>query len=149
MHTVFGCVCFRNERDQCSVVEVGNIGKGVVLLRARVSKVCGLRTIKIRRPCIGSPAQPDAKEPEIAHQCGTGHRVWGSGTTETEVADWRLGIRDTQEFVYSIRRNSFERRIAKTDEGTGVFGRNRTELHEGGDLRDECAEQHPWGCREK
>ena len=70
--------------------------------------------------------QRGAKGWEITHECGAGHRKWGLRAAETEVADWRLGVRHPQELVYPIRRRSFERRVFKIDNGASIaFGRNR------------------------
>ena len=62
----------------------------------------------------------------MAHERGTGYRLYWLRATETAaVPDWMLAVWDAQEFVYSVRRSSFERRIGKTDDGTSVFGRNQ------------------------
>lgn len=55
---------------------------------------------------------------KITHKCGTWHREWGLRATETEIANWRLGVRNAQELVYPSRRSSFERCIVKADNWT-------------------------------
>jgi hypothetical protein len=50
---------------------------------------------------------------------------WGLRATETEIAKWRVGIRDPQELVYSTRRIPFECCVVKADNRTaGAFGRS-------------------------
>jgi len=75
---------------------------------------------------VQKSAQQGAKEREISHKRVTRDREWGLRSPETEVADWRLGIRHPQELVHPIRRRSLERRVIETDNGTSsVFSRIR------------------------
>jgi len=98
-------------------------------------------------PLSNNPAHQSAKKREITHKRGTGQRKWGLGAAETEVADWRLGVRHPQKLVYPIRRRSLERRVFETDNGTSdAFVRNRrgvnTNLQQGG-KKNESVDKHP------
>ena len=70
----------------------------------------------------------------------------GVEATETEVSEWRLGVRNTQEPVYSARRVPFERCIAKIDEGTASML-----VYEGCGVKTglQEAEQHPDDIKRK
>ena len=81
------------------------------------------------------------EERRITHKRDTGYRKWGFRLTETEVAEWRLGVRNPQELVYPIpRRNPFERSVTKADNGTaGVLAHERCSTN----ASLQGAEQHP------
>ena len=85
------------------------------------------------------------KRHKTTHKRDTRQRKWGLRATETKVSEWRLGVRNTQEPVYSARRVPFERCIAKIDEGTASML-----VYEGCGVKTglQEAEQHPEDIKE-
>ena len=85
------------------------------------------------------------KRHKTTHKRDARQRKWGLRATETEVSKRRLGVRNTQEPVYSARRVPFERCIFKIDEGTASVL-----VHEGCGVKTglQEAEQHPEDIKE-
>ena len=83
----------------------------------------------------------------VTHKCGTGQRKRGLGTTEAEITNWGLGVRDAQKTVHATSRSSFKRHVVKTNNGTSVASDCNSsgvnaKLYEGRE-KSKRAEQHP------
>ena len=56
----------------------------------------------------------------ITHKGGSGQRQWRFGTTEPEITNWGLGVRNTQETVHPTCRSSLKRCIVQANHRTSV-----------------------------